>query len=64
MKSPACRQTKECPKCHDTAVFRDRVVRPGAGATQYHHAQCEFVAAWKCENPECDYFEELLKTSS
>ena len=26
---------------------------------QHHQAASEFVAAWKCENPACDYFEEF-----
>jgi predicted nucleic-acid-binding Zn-ribbon protein len=59
-KLPESRDEKPCPKCGETAVFRDRVVRPGAVAAQFHRAQSEFVAAWKCENEACDYFEEFV----
>jgi hypothetical protein len=34
-------------------------MRPDAGgAIRNHLARSEFVAAWKCENELCDYFEE------
>ena len=59
MKSPASRDTKPCPSCNQTAVFRDRVVRPGVGPARNHLTPFEFVAAWKCQNPDCDSFEEL-----
>jgi predicted nucleic-acid-binding Zn-ribbon protein len=59
MKLPDARETKRCPKCGETAVFRDRVLPPGVAnrLTQGHHAASEYVAAWKCENADCDYFE-------
>jgi hypothetical protein len=61
MKPPFSHDTKPCPKCEDTAVFRDRVLRPGSGVAQSHLTASEFVAAWKCQNPNCDYFEQLAQ---
>lgn len=59
MKPPASRETKPCPRCDETAVFRDRIMRPNAAARN-HLLGTEFVAAWKCENEGCDYFEEWV----
>jgi hypothetical protein len=61
MKPPASRETKPCPRCDETAVFRDRVMRPGGNTVARNHLLgTEFVAAWKCENDGCDYFEEWV----
>jgi hypothetical protein len=62
MKPPASRETKPCPRCEDTAVFRDRVMRPNPAARN-HLLGTEFVAAWKCENERCDYFEEWVSAT-
>jgi predicted nucleic-acid-binding Zn-ribbon protein len=59
MKTPGSRDTKPCPKCGGTAVFRDRVIRPGGNPGREHRAVSEYVAAWTCENSECDYFEPV-----
>jgi predicted nucleic-acid-binding Zn-ribbon protein len=59
MKMPGNRETKPCPKCGGTAVFRDRVLRPGIGPGREHRAVSEYVAAWTCESAECDYFEPV-----
>jgi hypothetical protein len=59
MKPPASRETKPCPRCDEVAVFRDRVMRPNVAAHN-HLLGSEFVAAWKCENEGCDYFEEWV----
>jgi hypothetical protein len=59
LKLPDTRETKPCPKCGETAVFRDRVLPPGVALTQGHHAVFDFVAAWKCQHPGCDYFETV-----
>jgi hypothetical protein len=62
MKHPVSRETKPCPKCDETAVFRDRVMRPTGNAPARNHLiGSEFVAAWKCENEGCDYFEEWVE---
>jgi hypothetical protein len=64
MKPPGSRDTKPCPKCDETAVFRDRVMRPSGNAPARNHlVGSEFVAAWKCENEGCDYFEEWIDPS-
>jgi len=61
MKLPAARETKPCPRCGETAVFRDRVIPPGDRLMQSHQAASEYVAAWKCQNADCDYFETLSR---
>jgi hypothetical protein len=36
-------------------------MRPGGTAVARNHLLgTEFVAAWKCENEGCDYFEEWV----
>jgi hypothetical protein len=65
MKPPVSRETKPCPRCDETAVFRDRVMRPGGTVPTHNHLHGdEFVAAWKCENERCDYFEEWVESDS
>ena len=44
MKPPVSRETKPCPKCDETAVFRDRVMRPNGNAPARNHlVGIEFV---------------------
>jgi hypothetical protein len=52
--------TKICLICGKTATFRDRQERPVSRATvDSAPRETDAVAAWRCDDPKCDYFEEL-----
>jgi hypothetical protein len=52
--------TKICLICGKTAIFKDRQERPGSRASPGSTLpETNAVPAWRCEDPKCDYFEEL-----
>jgi hypothetical protein len=58
MNRPQNRDTKPCPRCGKTATFFHRVERPGSRAG-FNFVAENMTAAWRCNDAECDYFEEV-----
>ena len=63
MAKPEDRETKKCPQCGQTAMFRQRTAVPGSGAAFVGEGgalpEPIYSPAWKCENLDCDYYEQV-----
>jgi hypothetical protein len=52
--------TKICPICGKTATFNDRQERRGFRASVGEVLPVMApAAAWRCDDPKCDFFEEF-----